>query len=153
MNITNNKNLPEKSDKNISKKEKSLSQDERFIVNAHLRNKTIDATNNVVIAASKISSNLVESERIRSDTKTKLESIKSEHIKDMTIIHEKFDHQNRMLNNAEMVIDKGLEDNDIDKIALGLSAGANIANTNPVQEIQSKIDQAFDNDNDEFIEI
>ena len=115
--------------------------------------KKIDLINNSLNKLSNISDNFTESQRIQADTHVIQNMIATEYNKDMEIIHKNFDKQDRMLDNVEKVIDRGLNDNDIEKIKAGLWAGANIANTNPVQDISNKLDRVFDDDDDEFLEI
>lgn len=112
--------------------------------------------NTVALAdsAASISKDIVESRRLKEQSMYNLKKLKSTHESDIKIIDKSFKKQDRMLDSAEKVIDKGIEDNDIEKIRLGLMAGANIANTNPVQDITNRITSKRDEEsNDDFIEI
>lgn len=118
-----------------------------------LNEKRIDLAKDAMGTLNNISNNIREIERIKNETAIRQAEIVSDYEKDMRIIDKKFEQQDKELIKSDLVLNKGLEDNNLDMIKAALAHGAHIANTNPVQDIQSKIDQALGDNNDEFIEI
>jgi len=153
--MKNNK-LAKNTEINDNKRQNPLQKkDNDKIENIKLKEKTIDLAKNAMGTINNITNNIREIEQIKNKTAIRQAEIISDYEKDMRIIDKKFEHQDRELIKSDLLLNKGLEDNNLDMIKEALAHGAAIANTNPVKDITNKLNQKLKNDtnNDEFIEI
>jgi len=153
--MKNNK-LAKNTEINDNKRQNPLQKkDNDKIENIKLKEKTIDLAKNAMGTINNITNNIREIEQIKNKTAIRQAEIISDYEKDMRIIDKKFEHQDRELIKSDLLLNKGLEDNNLDMIKEALAHGATIANTNPVKDITNKLNQKLKNDtnNDEFIEI
>jgi len=95
----------------------------------------------------------LESQRINSNTITKLEDIAGKHKNNSKQIDAAYNKQNRGMDAADRVIDAGLQSDDINIIREGLAAMTGIANTNPLPELKNSLDNEIEKDfyDDDFI--
>ena len=103
---------------------------------------------------------LVETKRdielIKAKTKIELSVIEKSHERNMTLIKEEYGKQSKAMDVAENVVAKGLEEDDLNKIALGLHSVTGIANHNPFENFQNNLDNDLKKlnkgmDDDDFI--
>jgi hypothetical protein len=79
-------------------------------------------------------------ESIKAKTEIELHKIDKSHEINMALIRNEYGKQARAMNIAEDVVAKGLEDDDLNKIALGLQNVTGIANHNPFENFHKDLD-------------
>ena len=95
--------------------------------------KAVDGTTKLVEAKRDI-------EVIKAQTKIELSKIDKAHEVNMAIINNEYGKQAKGMDIAENIVNKGLEDDDLNKIALGLHTITDIANHNPLEKFQKNLD-------------
>lgn len=87
---------------------------------------------------------LIETKRdielIKAKTQIELSVIEKSHERNMALIKEEYGKQSKAMDIAENVVAKGLEEDDLNKIALGLHSVTGIANHNPFENFQKNLD-------------
>ena len=96
----------------------------------------------VIDKTNKLAETRRDIEAIKAKTKIELANIDKSHDRYMSMIDNEYGKQSRAMDIAEDVVTKGLEDDDLNKIALGLQNVTGIANHNPFENFQ----QGLDND-------
>ena len=98
----------------------------------------------------------IESKKIGAQTKVELARVASEHTLRTNVINKAYEKQFSVMDKAGKVVDKGLLDNNLDMIALGLSKMTDVANHNPFADFQNSLNKELSDkfdDEDFCIEI
>ncbi|NKI25395.1 hypothetical protein HCG49_02335 [Arenibacter sp. 6A1] len=130
---------------NLKGQENQLKFQKAELVSKSL-DKTADAANNILKYS-------LESKKLASDTAIQFEKIKQNHYTINKNIDNEYEKQNRVIDTAEEVVQKGLEDNDFGLIKLGLEQMSGVANHNPMADLKNHLDNQIEKDfeDDDFI--
>lgn len=164
MENDNNQNDRSRSVENIqSKEELIIGKANQFIdntkdgldsvnnLNGSLTN-TLNTANNLVNSVNNIGNVYLESKKIAAQTKVELAKVAGEHTLRTNVINKVYDKQFSAMDKAGEVVDKGLVDNNLDMIALGLSKMTDVANHNPFANFQNSVNKELSDkfDDDDF---
>lgn len=118
---------------------------------------TLNSANNLAQSVSGIKESFIEAQKIQANTEIELKKIQNNHQQVNRVITEEYGKQKQSMDKASDVVDAGLQDNDLDKIRVGLGAMTNVANHNPIAELKKSMDKELeenlnkDLDDDDFM--
>lgn len=145
-NNENNKNTPEAQQRNFELKRMEMEND-RYAKAKELQSKALDTVN-------VLSNNRVASQKLESDARQiGIDNAKMFDTLNKTI-DRKFDQQDRAMDNAEKALDKALDIWDKDVIMKSLDKLADVANTNPLNNVKENFEKKItldDFDDDDFM--
>lgn len=120
-------------------------------LNGSLTN-TLNTANDLVNNVNNIGNVYLESKKIAAQTKVELARVENEHKARTNVINKAYDKQFLEMDKAGQVVDKGLIDNNLDMIALGLSSMTTVANHNPFADFQNSVNKELSDkfDDDDF---
>lgn len=145
------KNIEGESNENNDLKKSSLKVNDKLNNTANSLKETAKSVFQTVQKSGEVYSELmdrttrlVETKRdielIKAKTEIELSRIDKSHETNMALIKNEYGKQAKAMSIAENVVAKGLEDDDLNKIALGLQNVTGIANHNPFENFQKNLD-------------
>ncbi|MCG8182710.1 hypothetical protein [Tenacibaculum piscium] len=93
----------------------------------------------------------LESQKLKAQTDKELKRIDKQYDTINKHIDTEYSKQSRLMDQSERVIDKGLEEGNLDYVLGGLNSMVNVANHNPMADLKKTLDKQIENfDDDDF---